>query len=896
MTLYRIAKAARQPGVIFLALLLSACGGGGGGGGGSPAEPLPDPIPQGNLLIRGTIAVAPALTVDVDTNEPDAPPYSGPDNDQPYDSFDTTTTFTYSAQAVPNPGTVGGFAAFAGKGASGPATRNGDLHDWYRVKLVAGQTLSLVIADHVESDPSRNDLDLLLVDLDLTTLLDAAASVGPVETLTVPADGEYFVLVSACASEQLGLPFSICGAGASNYLLTAGQNDAPESGLRLSADFVPGEALVRYRDEASAAAADSSATPTALASALAVETAELDKAGNVHRVALPLNLNATASAAVAPGSSSGLVLTVPPELQAKFATLAAIKNLQRQPDVEIAEPNYIRTALYTPNDPGYKYQWHYPLINLPAAWDLGIFGANVTVAVLDTGILPRHPDLESQIDFVTGGYDFVSDAFSSLDGDGPDTDPTDPGDGSSSGFTSSFHGTHVAGTIAAAMNNDIGVTGIAPGARILPVRVLGAYGGTSFDIRRGICFAAGLSTGAQCANVPANSNPADVINMSLGGSDPSLLEQDLIDAVRAAGVLIVAAAGNSASSAPLYPAAYDGVIAVSAVGPDKARAPYSSFGSFVDVAAPGGNLSRDLDGDGYVDGVLSTGGNDAGPRINYVYPFFQGTSMASPHVAGVLALMRAANSQMLPDVVDALLAAGELTTPLGNQQGGRTDAFGYGLIDAQKAVAAALEAGGNRPAPRPWLGVNPAGLNFGATLEALKITLRNNSGGALAVEAIESDAAWLTVPPANGLGDYTLLVDRSGLADGSYAATVTIRSDVNEVQLPVIMQKSNLTQEGNVGHLYVRLIDPATGQIRQVESNAVAGAYKWVIRDLPPGSYQLVAFTDADNDNTVCDPGEACGSYLTVDQPLLIDVQTDMSKLNFPVNFGVALSDPGAPK
>ena len=198
---FRYSRFAAQLGSLGFALLLLSCGGGGGGGS---SESSLEQIPQGELTIRGTIAVAPALTVDVDTNDPDAPAYAGPDNDLPYDNFATTTTIEYSAQSVPNPGTAGGFVAFAGQGARGSATQSGDLHDWYRINLLAGQTVSLVIADHVESDRFRNDLDLLLVDLDLTTLVDFAASVGPVESLTVPADGEYFVLVTACADEQAG--------------------------------------------------------------------------------------------------------------------------------------------------------------------------------------------------------------------------------------------------------------------------------------------------------------------------------------------------------------------------------------------------------------------------------------------------------------------------------------------------------------------------------------------------------------------------------------------------------------------------------------------------------------------------------------------------------------------
>ena len=112
------------------------------------------------------------------------------------------------------------------------------------------------------------------------------------------------------------------------------------------------------------------------------------------------------------------------------------------------------------------------------------------------------------------------------------------------------------------------------------------------------------------------------------------------------------------------------------------------------------------------------------------------------------------------------------------------------------------------------------------------------------------------------------------------------------MQIPVIVQKSNLVLTGDVGHLYVRLIDPANGKVRQVEADVVDGKYTWRIRNLPPGRYQLVAFTDADNDDELCDGGEACGSYLTSDQPVLIDVEANLTALDFPVNFGVALSDP----
>jgi serine protease len=255
--------------------------------------------------------------------------------------------------------------------------------------------------------------------------------------------------------------------------------------------------------------------------------------------------------------------------------------------------------------------------------------------------------------------------------------------------------------------------------------------------------------------------------------------------------------------------------------------------------------------------------------------------------------MRSVDATLDTDDIYALLVAGELTQPLGELINGRNDEFGYGLIDAHKALVAALSGGGPPPKLNPWLGVTPGRLNFGSTLDSLSINLRNNSGGDLTILNITSDASWLIAPPENGLGDYRVEVNRSGLTEGSYSGTLTIEAVSNTVNIPVIMQKLEFPQTGNVGHLYIRVIDPLTGDIRETEADVIKGEYFWQINNLPPGKYQLVAFTDADNDDEVCDSGEACGSYLTVEQPILIElVDADMTGLDYQVNFGVALSDP----
>ena len=293
---------------------------------------------------------------------------------------------------------------------------------------------------------------------------------------------------------------------------------------------------------------------------------------------------------------------------------AAATRLALDPDVEYAVPDQVMHAMQTtPNDTEYAaMQWTLqapPAVvggaNLPLAWQRTTGSNTVVVAVLDTGIRAGHPDLAGRL---LTGYDFISsDAFAALnypanwnaaDGDGRDADPTDPGDFLDDTLLaqlppnhglqarpSSWHGTHVAGTIGAASNNAVGISGVDWSARILPVRVLGRNGGSLSDVIDGIAWAAGLAV----PGVPANANPARVINISLGASGVcSAAYQDVINRVRAAGAIVVAPAGNDGALVVSQPANCEGVIAVTAHARDGDNASYSNVGSQVALSAPGG--------------------------------------------------------------------------------------------------------------------------------------------------------------------------------------------------------------------------------------------------------------------------------------------------------------------
>ncbi|MDX9767172.1 MAG: S8 family serine peptidase [Ectothiorhodospiraceae bacterium] len=378
-------------------------------------------------------------------------------------------------------------------------------------------------------------------------------------------------------------------------------------------------------------------------------------------------------------------------------------------DAEVvhAEPDVrMQIAATYPNDPYFASQWHLKGpgegeafgINLPSAWDLARGSESVVVAVIDTGILP-HPDIDTNVLDGTGrvlpGYDFIDDLPTANDGDGRDADPTDPGDWTSAGECgdneppssrpSSWHGTHVAGTIGALTDNGIGVAGVAWNVRLLPLRALGKCGGYLSDIIDAMYWAVGLPV----PGVPDNANPARVLNMSLGAEiSCGTSFQQAADAVMAAGGVVVAAAGNSNDFAVMYaPGNCAGVVTVAATNQLGQRASYSNFGPPIDLAAPGGHAGIDPQVWSTADGGSTT------PLFDGAYSVKQGTSMAAPHVSGVAALILSLDPTLGASQIESLLTTHVTPFPqTGNPLDCTTNMCGAGIVNAAAVVQALADA------------------------------------------------------------------------------------------------------------------------------------------------------------------------------------------------------------
>ena len=376
-----------------------------------------------------------------------------------------------------------------------------------------------------------------------------------------------------------------------------------------------------------------------------------------------------------------------------YSEVAALaQQLAARPEVLYAEPDARIFPDLTPSDPYYAVgNWHlqakatgFYAANLPAAWDITTGTANIGIAIIDTGGLLDHEDLAGRTLASNPGYDMVGATDIANDGDGRDTDPSDPGDwvtsaesgtgplAGCSASSSSWHGSHVAGTIGANANNGLGVTGINWLSPLMFVRVLGKCGGYTSDSNDAIRWAAGLAV----SGLPLNPNPVRVINMSLGAAIPcETSTQSAINAAVAAGVVVVVAAGNSnADAANSSPSGCNGVITVAASRKDGGKAAYSNYGAAVELAAPGGA------NDGSIYSTVNAG--TTVPTTD-AYAWYQGTSMATPHVTGIVSLMLSVNPTLTPAQVLQILQTTATPFPVSSDCSGRC---GAGIVDAGAAV------------------------------------------------------------------------------------------------------------------------------------------------------------------------------------------------------------------
>jgi serine protease len=424
------------------------------------------------------------------------------------------------------------------------------------------------------------------------------------------------------------------------------------------------------------------------------------------------------------------------------ASLAA--TLAAQSDVEYAVVDGRQRALAAPNDPLYPAgllttpvagQWYLrtpdativSAINAVSAWDVTTGHSSVVVAVLDTGVRPEHPDLQGKL---FAGYDFIHDVPTANDGDARDADASDPGDGvtqtdidnqvpgctTSDIASSSWHGTQTAGLIGAATNNGIGMASVGRDIRVLPVRVLGKCGGYDSDIQQAMLWAAGIAV----AGVPTNPNPAKVINLSLGSSGScNQGYQDVMSQLTAAGVLVVAAAGNEGVAVGT-PANCSGVLAVAGVRHAGTKVGYSDLGPEVGIAAPAGNCVN-LTGTCLYPLLTTANSGTAGP-VSSIYTdgnshLSIGTSFSAPLVAGTAALMLSANRSLTPAQLIAALKSSARPFPTSGAPAGvtackatsstaqadecycTTSTCGAGMLDASAAVAAVAKLTANVYAP-----------------------------------------------------------------------------------------------------------------------------------------------------------------------------------------------------
>lgn len=827
--------------------MVGACGGGEGGGAASNPGPY-------NL--SGTLAVAESSAVDSDLN--DVLQSDRSSNGDPTE-----------AQPLETPVQLVGTVNAAGAGPAGANSDDGDHDDYFSVSLVAGQVVELEAA----ADIAQADVDLYLLTApstagQLPTEVGASQSTtSRFECVTITTSGNYLVNVAIFR-------------GASTYnLRIAAPGSAGSCAQRTTAaNFDPTQLLAQPKAQAavSAQSLQRSSGLTSIGQGGGPQLLQLPATATLRRQGLD-----TVSKTLVGASSGTRNLSSAEKEPPVITALKYAKALSASGVYDYVQPNWmmrrlVLTGTFPPSDTRYFNQrWHYELINLPAAMNrlhaaaLPQTRQRPVVAVIDEGVMLDHPDIRPQL--FSSGRAFV-------------TNSTDTGDRASGDDVSqaadgaTFHGTHVAGTVGASTFDSYGGAGVAPMALILPLRVFPRNtDASSLDVIQAMRYAAGLSNNS--GTLPARR--ADVINLSLGSDracDPGYAS--VVREVRAQGTVVLAASGNSALTTVGSPANCAGVIAVGAVDPSGLPASYSNTGSDLDLVAPGGATQQASDRVYSDIGTFVNGARQAG------FGGLAGTSMATPHVSGVIALMRYINPSITPGQIDTLIQNGTLTSGAGSTS--RNDDYGHGRIDADKAVVAAFSSVGSTVPEAPVRVVaSPSTIDFGSFRSTATFNLQADAGVSESVVSVASNSAAVQVAPVanavdgRGLGTYAITVSRTGLPDGtSFPQIVVTLSPSRTLTIPLSIRKvpAGAARVADLGPIYVLLIDPDTKDVvTAVQATHTGSSYTWSVSGYSKPSVWVIAGGDPNNDDIVCQPGEPCG-----DLPV-ISLGGDRTDLDFQV-------------
>jgi serine protease len=563
----------------------------------------------------------------------------------------------------------------------------------------------------------------------------------------------------------------------------------------------------------------------------------------------------------------------------------------RGPAVKVVARNLKKYGMRVPNDPEFGFQWPLDFIGMRPAWDIEIGDPDLVIAVVDSGLVQSHPDINDRItrdplNNTLVGADLVSDP--SIDGDefpGRDTDPDDPGDGALGGGGSTFHGTHIAGIMAAETDNGEGIAGINWRSQILPVRVLGrGLTGFDADILDGIYWALG---DPDVEGVPRNVKPARIFNLSLGGpadrSGQQLWEINLANIFQDPDdiyedPIFVAAGGNSDEDASaIVPANLPGMIAVGGSTIFGVRANYSNYGPIIDVMAPGGDMVTDLNSDGRPDGILSL--------VDFNrYDYRDGTSMAAPQVAGIAALLVSTNPSLNQAQVESILKASA------DPRGRCSEGCGAGWVDA---VGALLLAGGEIRL-EPFLTTDVGSLFVPAGLQAVEFRIINlgNAAFTYATSITGPQAELFSVGPATGTVQeatfgaalstriLTINVGRQGFQSGS--ATLRVFT-TNTDPVQEVFVRLGFNDDPNRRPREVQVVEVGAYKENSAGGLERVGAgiarrendFAYSIQGLRPGSYFVFAVGDDNRDGVFSADFESFGAYPTRTAPEAIRITGD---------------------